>query len=300
MNNYMCYKGNFSLNTTDSVFAKKTASKFHIEILECLGNALIDTKYEKISVKKYDIILATGFRKVTVIPEKRNTKFRFISMDVDYPAPLNQYLVADNALIHDLMNDNSGKYSFIVFRNLEEKICHNYINLLEILLRKKHPDIYDNFQLQRLYGLLFTELLHHHRRKIAKSVSSFPEANVHHASRDTQSGAIMRYISSKSGQVTLSETAQHFGYQKNYFSRLCHKLFDMDFVHLRINIRMNIAEEQLKLTTKSIEEISSELGYRSISNFTKTFTEVKGMTPGRFRKKYGFNFSQEKAQKLNP
>lgn len=293
------YQGHFYLKTTDSEYAQKTSSKFHMELLECLDEAIISTKYEQISLRPYDIILATGFKNVEIIGKNPHSDFRLLETEVEYPAPLNQYLVADNALIHDLMNDNSGKYAFIIFRNLDDGLCNSYFDSLEILA-KRDGDEYDAFQTGRLFGLLLTELLHKHRQKIAKSSSVFPRANVRHANRDAQSGAIMHYLASKSGQVSLNEAAQHFGYQKNYFSRLCHKLFGMDFIHLRINIRMNIADEQLRLTNKSIEEISQELGYQDSSAFSKTFAECKGMTPGKFRKTYGFKVSSEKPQKDNP
>ena len=47
---------------------------------------------------------------------------------------------------------------------------------------------------------------------------------------------------------------------------------------------MNIACEQLKLTTKSIEEISAELGYKDVSTFTKQFIESNGIKPSLYRK----------------
>ena len=50
---------------------------------------------------------------------------------------------------------------------------------------------------------------------------------------------------------------------------------------------MNIAENELRLTNKRLEEISSELGYQDVANFSKAFSQLKGITPGAFRKKYG-------------
>lgn len=50
---------------------------------------------------------------------------------------------------------------------------------------------------------------------------------------------------------------------------------------------MNIAENELRLTNKRLEEISSELGYQDVANFSKAFSQLKGITPDAFRKKYG-------------
>lgn len=214
-----------------------------------------------------------------------------------YPDPLNQYLVADNALIHDLMNDKSSKYAYIVFQNLADGMTNGYINLLHILA-KRDKDEYDDFQVQRLAGLLLTELLHQHRQKISKSRSNFPRKNVRHANRDAQSGAIMTYLTQKNGQVSLKEAAEYFGYQTNYFSRLCRKLFATDFVHLRRNIRINLAEDQLLLTNKKLEEIADELGYQDLSSFSKAFAESTGFSPGKYRKKYGIKTSRWPSQRL--
>ena len=114
-------------------------------------------------------------------------------------------------------------------------------------------------------------------------MSRFPSNDVKYASRDSQSGAIMAYLAVNNGNVTLQQMADHFGYQKNYLSRLCKKLFDLDFIHLRLNIRMNLASEHLRLTNMSINEISSELGYRESSTFIQNFIKAKHMTPAAYR-----------------
>lgn len=49
---------------------------------------------------------------------------------------------------------------------------------------------------------------------------------------------------------------------------------------------MSLACQQLKLTTKSIAEISSELGYSDVSAFSKQFIEIKHIKPSDYRKKY--------------
>lgn len=195
------------------------------------------------------------------------------------------------------MNDKSGKYAYIVFQNLADGMTNGYINLLEILA-KRDKDEYNDFQVQRLAGLLLTELLHQHRQKISKSRSIFPRKNVRHANRDAQSGAIMTYLTQKNGQVSLKEAAEYFGYQANYFSRLCRELFATDFAHLRRNIRINLAEDQPLLTNKKLEEIADELGYQDLPSFSKAFAESNGLSPGKYRKKYGIKTSRWLSQRL--
>lgn len=282
---YHTYATNDKINSSLASFAKRGSSTFHIEIVEALHHCVLTAGRRIIALGVNDIVVSPHYKNLEVTSHVKGPVLRKIAIDLDYPSPLNQYLVADNPLIHDLMNDESGNLTYVVFRNLNRKICFNYMNLLQIFAAKKADD-YIEFQAQRVAGLLFTELLRDHRAKISKSDSAFPSSQVKYASKDTQSGTIMRYITQKNGNVTLSQVAQHFGYQPNYLSRLCHKLFDLDFIHLRLNIRMTIAVEQLKLTTKGIEEISSELGYKDVSSFTKQFTDYHHITPSAYRKKY--------------
>lgn len=279
------YNSGEVINTFSVDTSKKENSTYHLEIIEALNTSLISSGSRRFILNPSDIIISPHYKEVSIISKTTKSKnVRWFSIELVYPAPLNQYLIANNALIHDLMNDKNKDLEYVVFRNLNLGLCHNYLNNLEIIAKQPKSDQYFEFQAQRIIGLLFTELLHNHRKKIAKSISSFPSTNVKYASRDSKSGALMTYIAQKNGNVTLQEVANHFGYQKNYLSRLCKTLFDLDFIHLRLNIRMNLATEQLSLTTKSIDEISFELGYKETSTFIQNFIKAKKITPSNYRK----------------
>lgn len=260
------------------------SNTFHFEFIEALKPCLLESGDRIITLSRLDIVVSEYFKDVRIKSKVTNQNcIRHFGIDLEYPSPLNQFLVANNPLVHDFMNDSARKLKYVVLTNLNDNITHNYMNLLKIFASKEF-DPYIDFQAQRVSGLLFTELLRNHRDKISKIQSDFPSVTVKHASKYTQSGAIMDYIISKNGNVTLDQIANHFGYQKNYLSRLFHKLFNKDFIHFRLGIRMNLACEQLKLTTKSIEEISFELGYKDVSTFTKQFIENKGIKPSLYRK----------------
>ena len=287
MNFKYYYNGSMIATKAENTVVKK--NKFHMEIMEALEDCVVNIGCKNFVMARSDIIISPQFSHTIV--HKRAKFFskpvaRFFEIEIVYPSPLNQHLMADNALIHDLMNDKQHQVSYILFKNLQINICHNYLNILKIICENKKDKYYD-FQAQQIIGLLFTELLHNHKNKISKSNSSFPSKDIKYAGKDSQSGAIMSYIADKSGNVSLKEVAHHFGYQKNYFSRLCQKLFGMDFVHLRLDIRINIAAEELRLTNKSIYEISSELGYKDVTSLVKSFAKIKHQTPAAYRHLYG-------------
>ena len=68
---------------------------------------------------------------------------------------------------------------------------------------------------------------------------------------------------------------------------------------MKQNIRMNLASEHLRLTNMSINEISSELGYRESSTFIQNFIKAKHMTPAAYRSLYQ-NQQSENARPEDP
>ncbi|KXT77329.1 helix-turn-helix transcriptional regulator [Streptococcus sp. DD13] len=255
-----------------------------VYILEALSNIHLQYPEKVTPLKPYDIVLLNQPASIQVESFDQSPLLLRVHHAVfDIPNPIAQYTVGDNALIHDFMNPLEDQSSMIVFTHLENEVCHAYLNVLEKLEEMTEQDPYVQFQGQKICGLLFTELLREHERKVSKLNSLFPDAKIKHASKDSQSGMIMKYISDHLQTVTQKEIAYHFSYQPNYFSRLCQDLFGLTFVELRTTIRLEYAKEQLSLTTKSIEVISEELGYKAVSNFHRNFKAYTGKTPAEYR-----------------
>ena len=51
--------------------------------------------------------------------------------------------------------------------------------------------------------------------------------------------------------------------------------------------KMNKAKEMLCKTDISLEDLTGNLGYSSISSFIRSFKKIVGMTPGKYREIYG-------------
>ncbi|HFV8764036.1 TPA: helix-turn-helix domain-containing protein, partial [Escherichia coli] len=64
------------------------------------------------------------------------------------------------------------------------------------------------------------------------------------------------------------------------------ELENVNFKKLLIDFKMKKAVFLLKTTNKSIETISSELGYVYTSYFIKVFRNYFGVTPKQFMKKF--------------
>ena len=84
--------------------------------------------------------------------------------------------------------------------------------------------------------------------------------------------------------LTLSDVAEMFHVTPSYFCRQFKKYTNATFKEYILSQRLNYAMNQIKLTDKSITEISFESGFSSSAYFSKAFLEHFGKTPSEFRR----------------
>lgn len=85
--------------------------------------------------------------------------------------------------------------------------------------------------------------------------------------------------------LNLKKLAQDVGCAAHYLSRLVKKETGKTLsLHLRA-IRIERAAEQLSGNQMNVTEVALEVGYQSLSHFSKAFAEEKGMTPSQFLKR---------------
>ena len=83
--------------------------------------------------------------------------------------------------------------------------------------------------------------------------------------------------------LTLETLAKSLGYSKNYLSSKFTREVGMSISDYITHIKMEHSKLLLKNTNKSIQEISDELGYNSISYFSALFRKQTGFTPTAYR-----------------
>lgn len=92
------------------------------------------------------------------------------------------------------------------------------------------------------------------------------------------------YISSHPGKaVTMTEMADLCHLSPSYFSRLFHREVGEGFTTYVNRQKVELAKVQLRETSKSISQISAELGYLNISHFINLFKRFEGITPLMYR-----------------
>lgn len=93
------------------------------------------------------------------------------------------------------------------------------------------------------------------------------------------------YIDAHYDDITLEETAEFFGFNKNYFSSLVREKTGKSFLEWVDDRRMVEARVLLAQPDISLKEIITKVGYSSKSFFYKKFNNYYGMTPAMMRKR---------------
>jgi len=86
-------------------------------------------------------------------------------------------------------------------------------------------------------------------------------------------------------KITLDDTAKRFFMSPGYFSHFFKNEVGISFISFVNMYRISQAEEMLQETRRNISEIAFMTGFGSLSQFNRTFKDVKGISPRDFRKK---------------
>lgn len=93
-----------------------------------------------------------------------------------------------------------------------------------------------------------------------------------------------KYISDNiSKKLSLSDMAEHFGWEKAYFCRKCRQELGTSPVRYFNSRKFEIAKYQLMYTSKTVNEISKELGFTDQNYFSYAFYKQTGCYPKSYR-----------------
>ncbi len=96
--------------------------------------------------------------------------------------------------------------------------------------------------------------------------------------------SIREYISVHySEDLSLQDVAGSFHYSDAYFCKIFKQCFDRSFTVYLAEYRIEKAKHLLADVAINIKDISTEVGYRDSSYFTKVFRRVEGITPTEYR-----------------
>ncbi|HEL1596319.1 TPA: helix-turn-helix transcriptional regulator [Streptococcus suis] len=128
----------------------------------------------------------------------------------------------------------------------------------------------------------FNELFQFAAVYFAKKVSSSNQKNLpHHVKK------ICTFISNNIfHKITIAELANYTNLSPNYMCKLFHSYMGVTIHKYIQSEKVEIACNFLSLTDVSILDISTYLGFKTVSNFSVIFKKWKKMSPSEYRKTY--------------
>lgn len=88
--------------------------------------------------------------------------------------------------------------------------------------------------------------------------------------------------------ITVEEIASCCGLNRSYFGKIFHEVLGKSPQEFLISYRMTKATELLKLTSLSIAEVGSAVGYANQLHFSRAFKKIYGISPKQWRNENPF------------
>ena len=104
------------------------------------------------------------------------------------------------------------------------------------------------------------------------------------ALRDRRLLDMVNYMYNHYRTITLHDLAAEFHYNESYLSRMFQEQAGRSFSETVKDFKLRKAAELLKEKNWKLDHICEEIGYRDTRQFIRSFKEMFGVTPDRFRK----------------
>lgn len=97
---------------------------------------------------------------------------------------------------------------------------------------------------------------------------------------------IQYIVENPSKNLTIKEIANKFGYSSGYLSRLFKQIVGIPLKEYINNIKIETIKTMLKESNFSVEQISVMVGFDNVSNMSRSFKNLCGVSPLEYRKKH--------------
>jgi len=151
----------------------------------------------------------------------------------------------------------------------------------EFIYKMLHISLDDGAK-QKYFVQLVRSLLFH---LLNQAVQQQPASNYNHYEMDRIQAAREMIRKNIRYHFVIREIAQKIGMNEFKLKNAFRELFGIGVYEYLRSERMQVARQLLEEPGRSIKEIASMIGYRSVNSFIKAFKQMFGVTPGDFRKK---------------
>ena len=87
-------------------------------------------------------------------------------------------------------------------------------------------------------------------------------------------------------RITLDELSSLFFIDKYYMTKTFHSQFGVNISTYLQNLRITKAKQLLRFSSKTVEEIGSEVGMENPAYFSRVFKNIEGVSPSKYREQW--------------
>lgn len=257
------------------------------EVIYCLdGKCRQNIKGIVFEMRAGDFLLISPEVKHSIAVFDDSTIINIIIRQSNFDDAFFSFLRKKNAISAFVTQSLYKKYApdYLLFPTGSDEDLKSLV--LEMFMESKNEEEFDLELLDYQAATLFT--------KILKRYGSLCVSPADSRKSDIVGNEVLDYIRANFTDVSLSDIAEKFHYNKDYTSRLIKKISGLTLKQLLLKMRMSKACSLLIDTDMPIEEISTASGYFSVENFIRMFHKTFDMSPRQYRK----FFSSEKTGAL--
>lgn len=149
--------------------------------------------------------------------------------------------------------------------------------LLELILNRK--------QVQSDYSLMICSYLYAIVYHILHSCQDRGEPEIGNHINYDRLKVVLEYLHENyAREITVEQAASMCGFSASHFMKLFRELTGSSFTQYVKNLRLDIAARQLRTTSRQINEIAENAGFRNMPYFTRSFVEKYHLSPSAYRK----------------
>lgn len=228
---------------------------------------------EKITLERGDILFLNRHIRHSILrAAQEDVGINFILSD-DFLRPIFPH-VRNNAVMSDFLSNNfddAGEPEYLFFRTKDNFPIRNLMDNLIYAIGNRTQEMYAD-----ILSLLFSYLAYY-RDALANALRIHSaDARFKHSVSD--------YLERSYAGATLNGLASLLGYSLSYLSRRVRLCFGKTFRQLLQERRLAAAEELLRTSQMSVEEIVRAVGYENQAHFYRVFFRTYHTTPYRYRK----------------
>lgn len=225
-------------------------------------------------------------RDIIYYEEISDRQVYFSSIPIDSKSKLHKSLMEGDEVVAKEVLESIFSKNTIAQMSIYEKryYCYDVIStVFNCVSQENQQSIVKNFD--HLMSSDVLDDIHEELKKITDDFCSVMNFMKEKETKDLGQ-KIMKYIHENyaSMDLSLEAIAVNFDFSVSYLSRVVKEQVGITFSNYVQELRLVKIKEELIYTPKTIKEIVNDAGYHDVSNYTRKFKQIIGVTPGQYRK----------------